>query len=509
MKEILKMTDGTDIPRKRKRLGWPTKLVIAVVAVCLLLVGAWWYGNSRWNRKIQVLLDQYRAAGQPVDPEDFDPPATIDDDNAALALKEAAAAVTLTTDQDDLVGYVDPVLIADNLDEFRRIAEANAPVFELVRRARSMKGADWGVRMRSPAINVLLPSLSEQQALGRLLCSTAIYHHKTGGETEAIETLRDALAIGKTMRKMPTLVPDLVALAIESLVYIAVEDIAADLNASGPSGAGVRVKTKSLIGELLDEKRIREDGKWVYYGERAWLFDTAKLWMRGKLSLTSFNGEPSAKEKTLIVLFKPLHKRDLFEMLQEFTATAEAAGQPSWPEARGMIPPEPQYGSVWDDVSKTIRRLIMPSMKRVLLLRFRPIAMRRMAATALAIRLYETDHGRRPAKLAELVPQYLPAVPKDPFAADDRAIGYLPNAPRPLLYSIGYNEIDQGGKYADDPENPPNLEDFDIPFFLNADRPRCRDEEEYQKDAPPAGESAPMQPNLPSQTKPHEVKPGA
>ena len=42
----------------------------------------------------------------------------------------------------------------------------------------------------------------------------------------------------------------------------------------------------------------------------------------------------------------------------------------------------------------------------------------RLAATALALRLYAADHGGRyPGTLDELVPEYLPAVPLDPLAA--------------------------------------------------------------------------------------------
>ena len=94
-----------------------------------------------------------------------------------------------------------------------------------------------------------------------------------------------------------------------------------------------------------------------------------------------------------------------------------------------------------------------------------------MAATALAIRAYEIDHAARPAELSLLVPQYLPSIPADPFAEDNRPIGYLPNAAHPLLYSIGENGIDQGGRYASAPDQYVDYKHFDIPFFLNADHP--------------------------------------
>ena len=100
-----------------------------------------------------------------------------------------------------------------------------------------------------------------------------------------------------------------------------------------------------------------------------------------------------------------------------------------------------------------------------------------MAAVALAIRLYEIDNGRRPAKLADLVPKYLPAVPDDPFDNPGQPLRYLPNAQRPILYSIGGNGQDQGGVWAEDPDETPRYSDYDIPFFLNGDRPRDDEEE--------------------------------
>jgi hypothetical protein len=67
-----------------------------------------------------------------------------------------------------------------------------------------------------------------------------------------------------------------------------------------------------------------------------------------------------------------------------------------------------------------------------------------MAAVLLALRLYQFDHdGRLPRKLEELSPAYLPAVPIDPFAADGRSLGWLPDAAPPRVYSVGQNGTDE------------------------------------------------------------------
>ncbi len=68
-----------------------------------------------------------------------------------------------------------------------------------------------------------------------------------------------------------------------------------------------------------------------------------------------------------------------------------------------------------------------------------------MAGTALAIRLYDIDHGRRPEQLSALVPKYLPVVPVDPFSAQSWSIRYRPDIERPLLYSVGYDGQDDDG----------------------------------------------------------------
>ncbi len=63
------------------------------------------------------------------------------------------------------------------------------------------------------------------------------------------------------------------------------------------------------------------------------------------------------------------------------------------------------------------------------------------AQVAIAFRAFSLAEQRAPATLAELVPRFLPAVPKDPF--DGAPLRYDPK--RRLVYSIGANRVDDGG----------------------------------------------------------------
>lgn len=99
----------------------------------------------------------------------------------------------------------------------------------------------------------------------------------------------------------------------------------------------------------------------------------------------------------------------------------------------------------------------------------------RMADTSLAIKRFQMQQGRSPESLVELVPEFLPQLPIDPFQPDgapsspaaggrgDTAAS--PSVGQPLqfkktdgvitIYSIGENRVDDGGSRAHDERETP------------------------------------------------------
>ncbi|WP_309386802.1 hypothetical protein [Cerasicoccus frondis] len=59
----------------------------------------------------------------------------------------------------------------------------------------------------------------------------------------------------------------------------------------------------------------------------------------------------------------------------------------------------------------------------------------------LAMRLYQMDHGVLPLTLEALAPEYIDAVPIDPF--DEQPLRY--DAQRAIIYSVGEDTVDSGG----------------------------------------------------------------
>ena len=112
-----------------------------------------------------------------------------------------------------------------------------------------------------------------------------------------------------------------------------------------------------------------------------------------------------------------------------------------------------------------------------------------MAASALAIRLYEVDNGSRPETLDDLVPDYVATVPLDPFSDSDDPLRYVPVADPAILYSVGLNGVDDGGTFAFRQFGVIHDEKLDLPFFLDGNRPRSRaDLEGNDRPSAPADE---------------------
>jgi len=74
----------------------------------------------------------------------------------------------------------------------------------------------------------------------------------------------------------------------------------------------------------------------------------------------------------------------------------------------------------------------------------RVIAHERLLAIELALRCYESEQGHAPTGLEQLVPNYIQRVPIDPFS--DKPVIYRPQGTDWLVYSVGEDGVDDGGK---------------------------------------------------------------
>jgi hypothetical protein len=70
----------------------------------------------------------------------------------------------------------------------------------------------------------------------------------------------------------------------------------------------------------------------------------------------------------------------------------------------------------------------------------------RLLTVELALRCHRSEKGHGPAQLEQLIPAYLSRVPLDPFSG--RGLIYRASGTNWLLYSVGPDGVDDGGKPA-------------------------------------------------------------
>jgi len=100
--------------------------------------------------------------------------------------------------------------------------------------------------------------------------------------------------------------------------------------------------------------------------------------------------------------------------------------------------------------------VIAPTIAGVLTTKFSAEVSHRLVQTGLALRCFFAARQKLPGKLADLVPQYLPAIPLDPYNGQP----LLYDQSRGLVYSVGTSLKDNhGSKFLKMAKEDPNYED--------------------------------------------------
>ena len=428
-------------------------LVVALLAALRLAVGRY------ADRRLADAAAAVRATGAPFDREDLQRPAPLPHDDAAPLLRRSAASINYTRDQRDAVWRrpfddreVDPALLD-------AAVSANAAALADARAARSRSGADWTIDYRDPMVATPLRDLGSMRDLGRLLRSAAVVEARRGDSAGAIERVFDLLHVAGCVSAMPFRPSQDARAELESEAAVAVGlivaalDVAADPRSGSPPprDAG-RQRVCDLIARLLDDADSTDAAVRGAQGDRVSYVESA---------LHIGRGAP---------LLAPTLRIGAARLSPRFEPHIAAFAAPDLPAARAAIPataPVPRGANgPGFDLSETVENLMIvtsSSLNR----HFQASADRRVAAVALAVRLYVIDHdGALPPSLVELVPDYLPAVPRDPLRAGVGPIGYDPGPADPRVWSVGLDGRDDGGARV--VRGPQNVNPSDNVFPLSA-----------------------------------------
>ena len=99
-----------------------------------------------------------------------------------------------------------------------------------------------------------------------------------------------------------------------------------------------------------------------------------------------------------------------------------------------------------DAISDLLIAILSPSLERAQTLRDTLVTKSQLTETMAAMAVYRAEKGQWPATLGDLSPAILPAVPADPWSKENAPLIYKRTSDGFVLYSLGYNETDDGGE---------------------------------------------------------------
>ncbi len=431
---------SSNLARPQRGLSrWAWIAIVSVVAVVLLVAGTYIGWSTNATRQLARATEAARARGEIVWPDDYVPPVAADGQNAVFYIRRAAACVNANPEDDwkPLESGNEPIALPLRDEEHaaaQRLLAANAAALADLRLAQALPTAAWPTTIRDHIAERSNADFKNLRRLAQLLRVAILTNHQDGNDAEAVEQLGDLLRLADAAGDSPpSAISDLVSVGIQAIAADVCRQIAPDLRVasgsapattptSAPASASAS-RVNELIQRFLDERHYRAAWSRHAQGERAFSLEMSQV----------FSSKP---------LIGPRYRFLQVRLIRLTSALMEAGQAPNLPAGLGIV-----KGARPDPDSLGLLSALIAGHDRWVTTHFRGLCDRRAAATALAIRTYQIDHGgTRPTNLDQLAPKYLAAVPRDPMAGGDRPLGYDAgtNGP-PRLWSVGNNGTDEGG----------------------------------------------------------------
>jgi hypothetical protein len=334
------------------------------------------------------------------------------------------------------------------------------------RRLQQTNLALYAVDLSDPVNNFNVAGFSPLRALAQFLDQAAEVRLHAGQHREAVDRWQVQVAYSESFYQRRSYPIDiLVALAVDALACSTIATGLPQLVLENSARDGAEIERvepatpsqlAALRDQLLDEEEIRQAVEIALRAEIGSNAAYVAAWQQGRASVTNPGAFPGAAVSTGDHLARwalaPAWTMRLIEWAHHCRAAVNAFREPAWVP----LAPELQTGFAgcfpFVDDRPILTRIIYPTgrftLDRTCVLIRGQLAERRLLATAIAVRLFEHDRGRRPSRLAELAPDYLPRVPRDPFGDGRQALrAKIEKGHVQYLYSRYEDGDDHGGAF--------------------------------------------------------------
>lgn len=313
--------------------------------------------------------------------------------------------------------------------------------------------------------NAKLPHLTKIKTCVQLLKEATAAHAAQGRMDLVAQDVTDALGLAASLEQEPILISQLVRVAMLKITVHALAQALERKTLSEPQLAeiqsalqraelaGVEGFTRCLIAERctgISLFQLSPEKLTQFFAQVAEASQEASL-KRETLDLTDYKPRPT-------------YAADFAFYLDQMESLIACSKSPfvfsclltnAW---KAQVETATLKGNI-------VSGRLLPSLSKAMERSATAVAELRAAQTGLAVERYRLGNGQRlPDSLPQLVPQYLVAVPADPF--DGEPLRYKRSSPKGFVtYSVGPNRQDDGGT-ARPSAGQGGTTNFDLPFAI-------------------------------------------
>ena len=403
-------------------------------------------------KQVKAEVARIQARGEPIAPEDFYawhkvPPGTPDITQEWLKALAALDENALNTAGQSLpfFGEADPAVLkpdapGSQIAAAEKLLADFAPQLAMIHEAAELEGECRFPIEFAKGIGALLPHAQKMRSVQRLLQMEARVKLHRGDVDGALVSISHMLRAAQTLDHQTTLVEHLVRVALHTVAFSETEFL---LNETQPTETQLARLQAQLAA--LDLKSGLTTGM---MGERGMGFVTfQQVQTLGDIdkALGADHVNPGW-DSVRVEVGRPTDCLKYLELMNEMIA----ASREPFPAARQRVELVEQKLKAMVGTQNPLERLkyivtslLTPATGKAFDAVARIVARRDSLVSAVAAERHRLQAGAYPAKLEDLVPSFLSAVPTDPFSGQPLRIISSPE--QVVVYSVGPNGIDDQG----------------------------------------------------------------
>jgi len=434
------------------------RICLTAIVLFALLVISFIVWRVNLAHDVNAKLQAIRAAGLPTSGAELNTyyPAVPDNENAALVITQAFALMR------DLPKIEIPTrtnkLTAKQRLLITTYLETNHEALARAREAVLLPKCRYPVNL-TLGCDALLPHIPKIRKLARLVDFETLFALESQDSSNAVDSICFQIALSHTLDAEPLLISRLCRGEIISSASKLVEY---SLNQTTLDGANLLKLEKdfTLVDEigLSPSDLISDQAIFLPYFRTNWPEIIRICWSGSDSSPSLYTGI-----RGRFGWVTGLFDQDTEFYLKAMQTAIDESKRP-FPECLSL------YTNIHEVAIEGHRRGfilgpgILEGLRNVLRREAEMTTHVRLTTTAIAAERFRLENGRLPENLNELVPQFLSAVPADPF--DGAPLRYHRLAKGYVIYSVGRDGHDDGGREKPADWRPGDKTTYDITFTV-------------------------------------------